>query len=73
MSKAKLVIFIEDGVVDQVVSNESIEVVIVDRDSEGLDEDEVSIVMEKEAYVYSTKTAKVGTEMVQRVCKDVNR
>lgn len=73
MSKAKLVVFIDGGSVHQVLSNEPIEVVIVDNDLEGLEEDEVSIVMGKEAYVYSTKASEVSSEVVAQVFKDVNR
>ena len=73
MSKAKLVVFIDGGLVNQVLSNEPIEVVIVDNDLEGLEDNEVSIIMGKEAYVYSTKASEVSTEVVQQVFKDANR
>ena len=74
MYKARLVVFVEGGLVTQVLSNESIEVVVVDNDSEGLADDELSIVMGKEAFVdTSIKTAEVNADVVQQVFRDVDR
>jgi hypothetical protein len=74
MYKARLVVFVEGGLVTQVLSNEPIEVVVVDNDSEGLADDELSIVMGKEAFVdTSIKTAEVNADVVQHVFRDVDR
>ncbi len=74
MYKARLVVFVEGGLVTQVLSNESIEVVVVDNDSEGLDDDEVSIVMGEETFVdTSIKFAEVNADVVQQVFRDVDR
>jgi hypothetical protein len=74
MNKARLVVFVEGGLVTQVLSNEPIEVVIVDNDLEGLDDDEISIVMWKESYIYPClKDSEVNTDVVQQVFRDVDR
>ena len=74
MNKVKMVVFVDGGLVTQVLSNESIEVVVVDNDSEGLDDDEASIVMGKETFVdISIKNAEVNSAVVQQVFKDVDR
>jgi hypothetical protein len=74
MYKARLVVFVEGGLVTQVLSNEPIEVVIVDNDLEGLDDDEISIVMWKESYIYPClKDSEVNTDVVQQVFRDVDR
>ena len=69
-----MVVFVDGRLVTQVLSNESIEVVVVDNDSEGLDDDEASIVMGKETFVdISIKNAEVNSAVVQQVFKDVDR
>ena len=74
MNKVKMVVFVDGRLVTQVLSNESIEVVVVDNDSEGLDDDEASIVMGKETFVdISIKNAEVNSAVVQQVFKDVDR
>jgi hypothetical protein len=73
MYKARLVVFMDGGLIHQVLSNEPIELVIVDYDLEGLEEDEVSIVMGAEAYVHIDRASELNTEVVQQVFKDVNR
>ena len=74
MNKVKMVVYVDGRLVTQVLSNESIEVVVVDNDSEGLDDDEASIVMGKETFVdISIKNAEVNSAVVQQVFKDVDR
>jgi len=74
MNKVKLVVFIDGGLVSQVLSSEPIEVVIVDNDLEDLADDEISIVLGEEAYIYTCiKTSEVNTEVIQHVFRDVDR
>jgi hypothetical protein len=74
MNKVKLVVFIDGGLVSQVLSSEPIDVVIVDNDLENLADDEISIVMGEEAYICTCiKTSEVNTEVVQQVFRDVDR
>ena len=74
MNKVKLVVFIDGGLVSQVLSSEPIEVVIVDNDLENLDDDEITIVMGEEAYIYTCiKTSEVNADVVQNVFRDVDR
>jgi hypothetical protein len=74
MCKPRLVVFIEGGLVSQVLSSEHIEVVIVDNDLEGLDNDEISIVLGDEVYIYPClKASEVNAVAVQKVFSNVDR
>jgi hypothetical protein len=74
MNKIKMVVFIDGGLVEQVISNWPVEMVVVDYDIECLDEDEIIKVMGEEMYVYrSIEGAEVNTDMVRQVFKDIGR
>jgi hypothetical protein len=51
MNKLKVVVFIDGGRVDQVLSNLPVEIVIVDYDLEGLDDDNIREVIGEDMYV----------------------
>jgi hypothetical protein len=53
MNKTKVVVFIDGGRVDNVLSNWPVKIVIVDYDLEGLDDDNIRKVIGEEMYVYS--------------------
>ena len=60
--------------VDQVLSNWPVEIVIVDYDLEGLDDDEVRKVMGEEAFVYrGIEASEVNTGVARQVFKDICR
>jgi hypothetical protein len=74
MNKTKVVVFIDGGRVDNVLSNWPVEIVIVDYDLEGLDDDNIRKVIGEEMYVYSCfETSEVNAEVVRQVFKDISR
>jgi hypothetical protein len=74
MNKIKMVVFIDGGRVDQVLSNCPVEMVIVDYDLEGLDDDEIRKVLGEEMYVYTGfEAAEVDIDVVRQVFKDIGR
>jgi hypothetical protein len=74
MNKTKVVVFIDGGRVDNVLSNWPVKIVIVDYDLEGLDDDNIRKVIGEEMYVYSCfETSEVNAEVVRQVFKDIGR
>ena len=71
---SKVVIIVEGGNIQSVTSSEPLEVVIVDRDTDGVDLDELKTIDEEEAYVYQgiTKSA-VVPDYVKRVYAEAGR
>ena len=74
MNKVRVVVFVDGGRVDQVLADWPVEVVVVDCDLEGLDDDEIRKVMGEEMYVYKCiEGAVVDTDVVRQVFKDIGR
>ena len=71
---SKVVIIVEGGNVQSVTSSEPLEVVIVDRDTEGVDLVELKTIDEEEAYVYEGITqSDVIPDYVKRVYAEAGR
>jgi len=74
MNKTKVVVFIDGGRVDNVLSNLPVEIVIVDYDLEGLDDDNIKEVIGEDMYVYTCfEASEVNAEVVRQVFKDIGR
>lgn len=67
----KVVIEMQGGLIQQVISNEPVEVIILDRDDANPGEDQVSTVLNGDAYVM-VHTAEIDKELVQTVSKEIN-
>jgi hypothetical protein len=66
-----VVILIEEGVIQEVISDTEAKVIIVDRDVEGCDKEDIKTVMGDDAYVYTgTTETRVDVEMVNQVVKE---
>lgn len=66
--KNKIVIFVEDGLIQNIVSNVDTEVRIVDRDTEGTDDDRLITVGQKDALVYgSIRETEVNPDIVEQI------
>ena len=53
MDKSRVVVIVEGGVVQNVLVDKETEVIVVDYDSDGLEEDEITMIHGDEAYVYN--------------------
>lgn len=75
MKEVRVVVFVDGGRVDQVISDFPVEVVIVDCDIEDLDDDEdIFEVLNQPSYVYAgIESADVSPGDVQQVFEDVGR
>ena len=74
MNKVRVVVFIDGGRVDNVLSNLPVEIVIVDYDLEGLDDDNIKEVIGEDMYVYTCfEASEVNAEVVRQVFKDIRR
>jgi hypothetical protein len=74
MNKIRVVVFVDGGRVDQVLSDFTVEMVIVDNDIEGLDDEEVVTVLGEASYVYAgLDVAEVDTDVVHQIFKDIGR
>lgn len=49
----RVAIFMEDGIINDIISDGELEVVFIDRDVEGVEEDEVKTVTGEDAYVFT--------------------
>ena len=67
--KAKAIIYICGGLVDSIVSDTSIEILIVDGDTDGADEDEMSVINGEEVVCHGDD-ALVDKEKVEKAFKD---
>jgi hypothetical protein len=70
----KVVVVVQGGIVQEVITDEElVDVVIVDRDTDGLSEDEVKVVDGKESYVYGgLQRAETNPEKVEEIFKEVH-
>ncbi|MCC2248941.1 hypothetical protein JUJ52_03080 [Virgibacillus sp. AGTR] len=70
----KIAVIVEGGVVQNVLSNqENVDIVIVDYDTEGADEEETTTVLENEAYVYGGITKpEVNKKEIDQICQDAS-
>lgn len=66
----KVVIEMQGGLVQQVISNEPTEVIILDRDDANPGEDQVATVLNNDAYVMVHK-AEVDKEVIETVLKEI--
>lgn len=53
--KKRVVVFLEGGIVQEIKSTEGMEVLIVDRDTDGADACDIYKIKGDDAYVYSTR------------------
>ena len=67
----KAVVFIEGGVVQEVLSDEGMEILIVDRDTEGVETNELYKITGDDAYVYSTRGSSVNKEKIEEIYKEL--
>lgn len=74
MKEVRVVVFIDGGRVEQVISNCPVDVVIADNDIEGLDDEDIVEVLDQPSYVYvGIESADVSPGDVQQVFEDVGR
>jgi hypothetical protein len=74
MKEVRVVVFIDGGRVDQVISDCPVEVVIVDNDIDGLDDEDIVEVLGESSYVYGgIESAEVSPSDVLEVFEDVGR
>jgi len=66
----KVAIIIEGGIIQEVISEESIELNIIDRDINDL-EDETNIIYGEESYVYRGNTLDVDPELVNQIFAEI--
>lgn len=66
----RAIIFIEGGVVQEVMSDEGMEILIVDRDTEGVELDELYKIAGQDAYVYSARGSSVNKERIDELYKE---
>lgn len=66
----KVVIEMQGGIVQQVISNEAVEIIILDRDDANPGEDQVATVLDNDAYVM-VHTAEVDKEVIQTVLEEI--
>ncbi len=66
-----VIVFVEGGVIQQVLSDQKGKVIIVDRDTEDCDFETLKTILGDEAYVYQglTETG-VDPELIQKVLKE---
>ena len=70
----KQVIIIEDGIIQEILSEEKTCVVVVDRDIDGLDETDISVVEAKDSYIYCGITeSTVDPERVKQIYQEAGR
>ncbi len=69
----KLVIIVDGGIVQDVYTDQPAEVVIVDRDTEGCDIEDLRTVQGEDAYIYTgIKDATIDPERVSTIMREVN-
>lgn len=68
---SKVVIFIEGGVVHDVIADEELEVMILDYDTEGGEAERVSTVDSREVYV-TQQNAVVNPKEIQKIENQIN-
>jgi len=74
MNKVRVVVFIDECSVREVISDCPVEVVIVDSDTLGLDDAGIDMVLGEPSYVYNCfESAEVDEGRVCQVFKDVGR
>lgn len=70
----QIVIILEGGIVQEVVTDIQADVVVVDRDTEGCDPEELRSVEGQESYIYCGLTeAKVDIQRVKTICPEAGR
>ncbi|PTY93051.1 hypothetical protein B5V90_02910 [Heyndrickxia sporothermodurans] len=67
----RAIVFIEGGAVQEVMSDEGMEILIVDRDTEGVDLSELRKIAGDDAYVYSTRGSSVNKEKIKEIYKEL--
>jgi len=70
----KQVIFIEGGIIQEIISEIKNEIVVIDRDVEGLDKTDIRIIEGDESYIYRGLTeSKVDPERVKRIYEEADK
>lgn len=70
----KVVVFIEGGVIQDVISNNELEVRIIDGDLDGCEERDVQRIEGEDVYVYSShRTAKVDKSKVEKIFREIQK
>ena len=72
--KPRVFIFMEDGCVRAAIAGEEMDVIIIDRDIDGLEDDDIHEVLGADAYIYTDITsASVCPELAQKTLADVKK
>jgi hypothetical protein len=68
----KIVVLIKNGVVQNVISDEAVDVTIVDYDTDGIEPDKLTMVDGQEALIYSElEPANVNPEQVELIHSEI--
>lgn len=69
-----IVITIEEGTVQSVLTDEEARVIVIDRDTDGIDDEELSLIQGEQAYLYAGITsAQKDVELVAAIIKEVDQ
>lgn len=68
----KIVVFIENGIVQEVISDHESEIRIIDCDIEGLEESEIQNIEGREVYVYNNYyKCQVDKRRIEKIYKEI--
>lgn len=68
----RVVVFLEGGIVQEIMSTEGMEVLIVDRDTEGADACDIYKIKDDDAYVYSTRKSNENKTDINEIFAEFN-
>lgn len=72
MERTRLIVFMDGGRVDHLVSDHPLEVVIIDLDTEGLEEDEISNVFGDEVYaVDNSEHVELNRQLIEDYFQEI--
>lgn len=73
-SKLKIVLVVDSGTVCEVITDQPAEVVVVDRDTDVLDLEDLQMVEGESAYIYEALTeSDVDPSRIKKIYKEVGR
>lgn len=73
-SKLKIVLVVDSGAVYEVITDQPAEVVVVDRDTDVLDLEDLQMVEGESAYIYEALTeSDVDPSRIKKIYKEVGR
>ncbi|MFS8304181.1 hypothetical protein [Bacillus altitudinis] len=70
--KKRVVVFLEGGIVQEIKSTEGMEVLIVDRDTDGADACDIYNIKGDDAYVYSTRRSIENKTEIDEIYNEFN-